>query len=246
MNQGWMRACILGLCLALVSVSVWGQSVAQPEAEYRKLIRVDQAIHPLGAHPFGEHIGLYNGHLSFEVTDVSARGNGPTLNFTRSFKLKGPQATAASVEQVMGYWAIELPRIQTLVTQGAYIGTGTSWQKVSGWVVGNSGSSMRCQSFGPPPMDEFTNITSSSGAIDWGSGQWWQGYHLIIPGQGSKDILQNLDSSTNATYPAVTKNHWRLSCISETTTANGQPGDGFIAWAPDGTSYYLISPLPQP
>jgi YD repeat-containing protein len=62
---------------------------------------------------------------------------------------------------------------------------------------------------------------------------------LIIPGQGSQDILKNQDAATNGTYPAVTNNHWRLSCISESTTANGEPGDGFIAQAPDGTQYYF-------
>ncbi|MDA3913812.1 hypothetical protein [Oleiagrimonas sp.] len=115
-NQGWARVCLAALTLLAIVVPAWGQN-AQPEAEYRKLIRVDQAIHPLGTHPFGENIGLYNGHLSFTVTDVSARGNGPVLQFTRAFELKGASASATSAEKLIGYWTIDLPRIRTLTPQ---------------------------------------------------------------------------------------------------------------------------------
>ncbi|MGN2245080.1 hypothetical protein ACFWZ3_00170 [Frateuria sp. GZRR35] len=51
----------------------------KPEEEYRKLIRVNEEIQPLGEHPFGESINLYDGALSFEEVDVSASGSGPLL-----------------------------------------------------------------------------------------------------------------------------------------------------------------------
>lgn len=44
---------------------------ASPEDEYRKLIRVNQDIQPLGEHPFGENVSLYDGSLSFTQTDIS-------------------------------------------------------------------------------------------------------------------------------------------------------------------------------
>ena len=250
MNQGWVRASFLGFLLIAVTLPAWGQTTAQPEAEYKKLIRVDQAIHPLGAHPFGENINLYNGDLSFLVTDVSAKGKGPVLRLTRKFHLKGVYDTTQDIaEEVMGDWAIDLPRMQTLVTAGAWYVTcpssSTTPSRISGWVVDNGYSTnspckdihMRCQNFGPPPEGIITGYPSN--VMSWGQNQWWQDYHLIIPGQGSQTVLQNTDSLTNGTYPAVTKNHWRLSCINETSTANGQPGDGFIAHAPDGSEYYF-------
>jgi YD repeat-containing protein len=105
---------------------------------------------------------------------------------------------------------------------------------------------MRCQNFGPPPGDIITDLHGGGTPANWVPEQWWQGYQLIVPGQGSQDLLRNQDASTKSTYPAVTKNHWRLSCITESTdangnpiTANGQPGDGFVAHAPDGTEYYF-------
>ncbi|WP_233840717.1 hypothetical protein [Dyella sp. 2HG41-7] len=56
---------------------------ATPDQEYQKLIQVDRNIEPLGEHPFGENINLYDGTLSFNVTDVSLRGNGPTITVKR-------------------------------------------------------------------------------------------------------------------------------------------------------------------
>jgi hypothetical protein len=54
------------------------QSVT-PEDEYRKLIKVSEDIQLLGENPFGERIGLYDGSLSFNQTDISVPGIGPTI-----------------------------------------------------------------------------------------------------------------------------------------------------------------------
>lgn len=59
------------------------QTAIPPADEYRKLIAAGQSIQPLGAHPFGEKINLYNGSLSFEVTDISVPGIGPVLQLSR-------------------------------------------------------------------------------------------------------------------------------------------------------------------
>jgi hypothetical protein len=54
-----------GICLSTVLLFSFGalchaQSVA-PEDEYKKLVKIDQDIQPLGAHPFGKNIGLSYG-----------------------------------------------------------------------------------------------------------------------------------------------------------------------------------------
>jgi hypothetical protein len=56
------------LCLLLFSVTTsWGLHAqaanVTPEDEYKKLIRVNEDIHPLGENPFGENVSLYNGSL---------------------------------------------------------------------------------------------------------------------------------------------------------------------------------------
>ncbi len=242
MNQGWARACLIGLMLFTVSLHAWGQST--PEDEYKKLIKVDQDIHPLGEHPFGEDISLMYGSLSFHVTDVSARGNGPLLSLSRTYNIEGvydhPNRAA---NYSFGDWILDLPRIETYSAGGRTYNYSTqSMMPVAAgdWLVDTSTSGgdmhQRCQNFAAPP-DMFPALIQDTTL--WTADEWWRGYHLIIPGQGSQDLLQNTDSSTQGTYPAVTKNHWRISCISETATANGKQGDGFVAHAPDGTTYYF-------
>ena len=63
-----MRVSLVSLCRA--------QSVTL-EDEYKQLIKIDRDIQPLGAHPLGESIGLYDGTLSFEQIDISVPGHWP-------------------------------------------------------------------------------------------------------------------------------------------------------------------------
>src|ERR1700754_1198143 len=51
-------------------LSAYAQSIASPEDEYKRLVKVSEDIHPLGDTPFGERIGLYDGSLSFEQVDI--------------------------------------------------------------------------------------------------------------------------------------------------------------------------------
>ncbi|WP_162098625.1 hypothetical protein [Rhodanobacter spathiphylli] len=70
------------LCLsvfAVLSLSSALHAQVTPEDEYKKLVRVNEDIQPLGENPFGEQVGLYNGSLSFEQTDISLAGKGPVL-----------------------------------------------------------------------------------------------------------------------------------------------------------------------
>jgi hypothetical protein len=86
-----MRIAWQGICLWAVLLGSLASLVhaANPEDEYRKLIRVNQDIQPLGEHPFGENISLYDGSLSFTQTDISLPGNGPTLQLARHFEVFG-------------------------------------------------------------------------------------------------------------------------------------------------------------
>ncbi|HET7301176.1 MAG TPA: RHS repeat domain-containing protein, partial [Oleiagrimonas sp.] len=243
-GRGWARLCLMGLGVFALLAPVGAQTVT-PEEQYKALIRVDQDIQPLGEHPFGENISLYNGSLSFQVTDVSASGNGPLLQLTRSYEIQPAfGAHVAPAEPVFADWALDLPRIQTF-TAGGLIYDASVGHDVpfSGWQVSlglQAGiSAFRCRDFALPPSFFDVGLYTDPMPSTFELGQWWTGYHLVIPGQGDQDLLKNTDTTTQGTYPAITKNHWRLSCIQETQTANGQPGDGFVAHAPDGTAYYF-------
>ncbi|MGB8717466.1 MAG: RHS repeat domain-containing protein, partial [Rhodanobacteraceae bacterium] len=220
----WRVLLVLPLIAACISTA---RADITPENEYKDLIRVSTSVAPLGEHPFGAQIGLYQGSLSFLQTDVSLPGNGLTLNLARSFHIVGRDAVLARDEPLaFGDWALAIPRIVTLTA---------NQQNVDGWLVGDGESTQRCSQFDTPPT--VAHPAGDSGRADWIPATWWHGYQLIVPGHGSQDLLANVDSATKSTYPAVTKSHWRISCLS--STANGMPGEGFLAHSPDGTRYWF-------
>ena len=86
-NQGMMmrnlHRAVLCLAAALGSYAcVVHAQTSTPEDEYKKLIRVTEDISPLGENPFGEHVSLYTGALSFQATDISIPGTGPTIELS--------------------------------------------------------------------------------------------------------------------------------------------------------------------
>lgn len=227
-----MRAVWRGNCLwavALLALSGWchAQSVT-PEDEYKNLINVDQSIHPLGEHPFGENISLYDGTLSFEETDVSLPGNGPTISLGRRLTPAQGAGYALNMQRPFGDWDLDIPRIETLVASPTLSPTGALWRTVNS-------PTRRCTYFGVPP----TYGPTQSGADPWSPSQWWYGYHLILPGQGSQTLLprgtQNPLTPTisGVSFPIVTKQNWMIGC--GVTASDG--GEGFLAIAPDGTRY---------
>lgn len=200
------------------------QSVT-PDVEYKKLIQVDQGIHPLGEHPFGEQVDLSTGELSFEETDVSLPGNGPTIQLARSLRTTDALGYGFDPKLPFGDWDLDIPRIETATAnQGG----------VTGWEVQATNPLQRCTYFGAPPDVPGGTITS---ADTWSSDQWWYGYHLIVPGEGSQTLLDGGNSLTptigGQTFWIATKQHWVVGC--GVTADDG--GEGFLAIAPDGTRY---------
>jgi YD repeat-containing protein len=239
MRLAWLVA------LYLVTVPLaWSQSApVSPESEFQKRIKVSEDIQPLGDNPFGEQISLYNGSLSFEQTDVSEAGTGPALQLTRSFHL--PDVSPATVyhtflNNAFVDWSLEVPRLETL---SAANGSGNleppdtaQWFFIS--------SAQRCSSL---PSASHMFVAFKGTQIDYPPQQWWHGYQLIVPGAGTQEVLTRDASNTlspqmtvngqTATFPLVTKQHWAISCLA--STSNSQPGEGFLAVSPDGTSYWL-------
>lgn len=242
----WVVASIF--CCASAHAST---STATPEDEYKKLIRVSEDIQPLGEHPFGENIGLYNGALSFEQTDVSLAGNGPLLQLTRRFGLGGVEESNDRAEYAFADWDLEIPHLETLAAgtpdtpMWEYNPVTQLPEKIYGWQVENFDyttttsttwdKNARCSHFSVPP--EMVRQLGNPDLMPWEPEDWWKGYQMVLPGQGSEDLLGNPDSATRATYPVVTKSHWRFSCLA--TTSNGEAGEGFLAQAPDGTKYWF-------
>ncbi|HEV2679260.1 MAG TPA: hypothetical protein VGV14_02055, partial [Rhodanobacter sp.] len=225
-----------GICLSAVLLFSFGalshaQSVT-PEDEYKNLVKVDQDIQPLGAHPFGESISLYDGTLSFEQTDVSVPGNGPTLQLSRS--LQTAIVSMVGTNRPFGEWELDIPRIET--TAGA-VG-----QVSPTWLVQSSGK-LRCTGFAPPPV-----YGPYQGGDPWTPAEWWYGYHLLVPGQGSQELLKRGTANplsptiSGMSFPIVTKQNWMIAC--GVTASDG--GEGFLAIAPDGTRYTFAQLVYRP
>ncbi len=125
----------------------------------------------------------------------------------------------------------------------------------------------RCQAFAPSPTFSATALSAggkesrgligigpiySGGTIN-GDGSalnadaidpndvWWQGYQLILPGQGEQEMLRRDPGNTLGAlneptkFPIVTAQQWQIGCLDQTD--NGEPGDAFLAFAPNGTRY---------
>ncbi|WP_250628644.1 RHS repeat domain-containing protein [Pinirhizobacter soli] len=216
-----------GICLSAVAFAVPLLALGQNqtlETEYKKLIQVDTDVSPLGANPFGENISLYDGSLSFEQTDVSLKGTGPLVTVSRTFAVSSNNETPLKFEGAFGDWELNVPRIETYTANQL---------NVTAWQVPATDPLARCTNFEAPP------VVNGIGGTDPSEPEtWWYGYHLIIPGVGSRVLQQ--PSSTNTVKPsgktivAMTKDNWVVSC-GVTTDTDG--GEGFVVTSPGGTQY---------
>ncbi|MBD8900601.1 RHS repeat domain-containing protein, partial [Rhodanobacter sp. DHG33] len=222
MRARWQGSCLWAAVMLVLSSWCHAQSVS-PEDEYKQLIQVNQNIQPLGAHPFGENISLFDGTLSFDVIDISLPGNGPTIQLGRELTPATGSFIAANANLAFGDWDLDIPRIETITADQSNV---TNWQ--------TGGGTQRCTYFSAPPQ---VGPLQPNGT-PWSPSQWWYGYHLMLPGQGSQALLvrgsENTLTPTNGTsYPIVTKQNWMVGC--GVTADDG--GEGFQAIGPDGTSY---------
>src|SRR5207342_1023481 len=102
------------------------------------------------------------------------------------------------------------------------------------WRVGLANTLNRCTQFDSPLL-----------AMD----DWWHGYDFITE-DGARQLILKRAAENNAprpsmqdsagtpmAFPALTLSHWQIGCLPN--TSNGQPGEGYLAIAPDGTTYSL-------
>jgi YD repeat-containing protein len=234
MRACWQRSCLWVAALFVLAGSCHAQSTsATPDQEYQKLIQVDQNIEPLGEHPFGENISTYDGSLSFNVTDITLRGNGPTITVGRTAQwYEWVPQTSAGPQLPFGSWELDIPRIETLVGT-AGIASSAIWQTAVPGAT-TTGTTQRCSTFTEPP-----GIAATLSSGGWVPDEWWYGYNLLVPGEGKQVLMPRYSANTlsptisGMSFSIVTKNNWMISC--GVTASDG--GEGFFAIAPDGTRY---------
>ncbi|UPG95257.1 hypothetical protein [Luteibacter aegosomatissinici] len=226
------RMLVVLLTMALPLGVAHAQTTVNPEDEYKKLIKVNEDIQPLGDTPFGERIGLYDGSLSFRQVDITVPGTGPTISVGRVFTMPSFGDRFDLQNRAFGEWDLDLPQIDTVTA---------NQNNVKGWVVDTDAKTNICTSFGsPPPVAPPAGDTKRS---DWETSSWWNGYQLNVPGVGSQELLHRDTTSTptpgvaGLTYPIITKQNWVVGCLSQ--ASNDATTQAFLAVAPDGTKYWL-------
>lgn len=205
--------------------------------EYQNRIKSASSAQSLSETPFGESVDVYTGATSFAQTDLVLEGKGPAIQLGR--RSNDYDFSTGNPLQYSGFgdWELEVPYIQTLVPGtlkwGSTVGV---WQ-----TMGPSGATTaRCTYFGEmwtPPDGYYGPASLTAPAYSW-----WSGYTLKIPGMGSQPILARLSAAptpSTGTYPGVTTQHWQIGCQAGLGTSNGQPGEGFVVLAPDGTKYFM-------
>ena len=187
------------------------------------------AITTLGPDLFGDKINLFNGSFEFEQTDVSLPGNNAlpvalVRHHTpgRSWQVRGTMAD----------WDVSTPRIE-----------GT-FATIEGWRPVYGTTATRCSGFQAPPdvarggkpriFDEPPVPPTSFVGFEY-----WQGTQLVVPGQGSQEILVRtagnaLQPTDGNSYPLVTSQNWQIGCLS---SVQNEAGQGFVAISPSGVQF---------
>jgi RHS repeat-associated protein len=193
------------------------QGEIEPYQEYDKRVKASQTVSPLASNLFGENVSLYNGSTEFRATDVEIPGNDALpVRLARRFKIESRKG--------MGYlggfgqWDIEVPYMHGI------------FQDHIGWSSNVGG---RCSAGVEPRISSYWYELDEI---------WAGASSMHIPGEGDQELLKNNSPKSPAvtdgqTYPWVTSGDYRIRCLS--STANGYPGEGFVAVSPSGVKYYF-------
>jgi hypothetical protein len=178
------------------------------------------AIATLGPDLFGDKISLYNGSFHFEHTEFELPGNNA---LTVALVRHHPPGRRPLVRGAMADWDLNTPRVEGTFAES------------EGWIPEFGSVNNRCSAFNSPP-----GVTRGGfSAQDFMPWEYWQGTNLVIPGQGSQEILKRSPAYLRkpldgASYPLVTSNNWQIDCLP---SLQNNAGEGFFAVSPDGVRY---------
>ena len=211
--------------------------------EHGNLIRAGETVQALGPDLMGDSINEYSGSLEFTQNDVSLPGNNALAVAVGRHLSVGSRQTAL-VGGLFGDWDLEIPHLRTLAAD-LLNGQPADWY---GGYVESSGT------FNLNRCSQFVKASAAWGAVVGQSvsvhpNNWWDGYRMHIPGSGVQTLLKRgpantAQPSSGGPYPIVTKAHWQISCLA--SLASGGAGEGFLALAPDGTSYRFDRKVSRP
>ncbi|WP_290591503.1 RHS repeat protein, partial [Arenimonas sp. SCN 70-307] len=228
---GGARGALAAAILALACLPGLASAQLGYNEEDAKRIKSAEVLGALGDDLFGEQVNFYTGATSFRHTDLSIPGNhGLAVQIARSFSPEDPETAHNPVGKAFGDWELELP----------YIG-GVFLQNV-GWAVDTATPQNRCSS-----PTTVINL-APKGYNGFTAGMYWQGYDVVIPGQGANSLLLKFANdpntpTTGGPWRWTTRDRVQISCLPSLQinggTGAGYTGEGFLAVTPDGTKYWF-------
>ncbi len=204
----------------------WSQSREVWE-EFGKRVERSRTVASLGDDLLGDRVGLSDGSLSFAVTDAGVSGNnGLPIDFSRTYSVKDRYLLPTDLP--LADWDIDVPNISGVFAQD--------------WLTSS-----------PTAPNQRCSITNRWYALpkqptpNYGGyrpDEYWQGYHLNIPGVGGGELLLadagTTRPSTGGPYYWLAGDQIYVSCLNSVQNGSGNgAGEGFLALAPDGTRYWF-------
>jgi RHS repeat-associated protein len=212
-------AVLFALCISGAVLPVDAQNSMAWGEEYARKVNASQAIDPLRDAYTGESINLYDGTTTFSTTDILIPGNSRLpVQLSRTWDLRNEGIEYLS----MGDWVIDAPNID-----GTFLAS-------IGW------PDQRCTAATAPSGTIYTGGVNQYAVIR--ADEYWNGYHLNLPGAQASVLMKKADyskvqvpePSLGANSPWMTRDGWHFSCLPGLQRGSGE---GFVAFAPDGTKY---------
>ncbi len=166
----------------------------------------------------GDDVSLASGALGFHATDVSLPGNSElAVAIHRRFSA-APESIYG--EYNFGDWQLDVPRIETAMIAG-----------FGDWSAGRE-----CSGDLNPHEAWWNGVLLNA----W---TYWNGVTLIVPGKTESKVLKNWGNVvSSAAAPLITKDNWKISCITRTDSQGRVVGEGFKVVSPKGITYRMTQP----
>jgi hypothetical protein len=223
------RARFLVVAVGIPASSYAQQNAVTPYEEYDKKIQATRVVSPLTDASFGDNVSLYDGTVAFSMVDIDLPGNnGIPVRLGRTFDVADRRGEYFL--KGFGDWQIGIPSVF-----GEFLAD-------KGWVIRGAAPYARCSIPSKPNTAPTINGQTYQAAAEL----VWSGYHLNTYENTQELLVDNQPKTPAITaagpHPWITRDLWRVSCL--TSTANGYPGEAFLAVSPSGHRYrfdYAVS-----
>ncbi|UNK49278.1 RHS repeat protein [Lysobacter sp. S4-A87] len=207
-------------------------SAVSPDQQYKNSLSEAKAVTPFTE--FGDQISLRDGSTSFRNVDIEVPGNGPTIRIIRTTGVQDGLGREFSSGNHMSAWELAIPRIKTITANDSSFDRGSTMDPTSplGWQVNAPDKDARCTHFREPG-----DVTYGGRSVEFLAADWWAGYQLVDDNGADHKLLQRTAGMPYPQYKIGTSDNWVVDCLP--STANGEPGEAFLAIAPDGTKYWF-------